>query len=101
MECLQNERKVAEEVQKRELEETLKRLDSQKRHLEDLKLEQDHAKENAQKELHELKVRIQQEQETEKSKFDEEMKKLIQLKEVQEKSVIEKEELLARQKVSF
>lgn len=67
--------------------------------MDSLKREQEKAKENAQKELHELKMRIQQEQEMEKSKFDEEMRKLLQLQEKQQKSVKDKEELLAKQKV--
>lgn len=81
------------------MEETQERLENQRRHLDALKQEQDQAKENAQKELHELKRRIQQESEMEKVKFDEEMKKMLHLQEVQQKSVKDKEELLAKQKV--
>ena len=101
LENLQNERRVAEEEQKRIMEETQERLEKQRRHLDALKVEQDQAKENAQKELHELKRRIQQEQEMEKVKFDEEMKKLLHMQEVQQKSVKDKEDLLAKQKVTL
>lgn len=98
LESLQNERKVAEAEQRKVLEETQQRLEDQRQHLEALKQEQDQAKENAQKELHELKFRIQQEQMNEKQKLDEEMRRLMQLNEMQQKSVKDQEDMLAKQK---
>ena len=101
LESLQTERKVAEEEQRKILHETEKRLEVQRRHLEALREEQDQAKDNAQKELHDLKVRIQQEQMSEKQKLDDEMLRLVQLNETQQKSVKEKEDMLAKQKVNY
>ena len=45
---MQNERKEAEDQQRKILEETERRLELQRKHLENLKLEQDTAKANAQ-----------------------------------------------------
>jgi len=98
LENRENERKVLEEEQKRSLEETEQRLESQRQHLERLKEEQDTAKDNAAKELHDLKVRIQQEHLSEKQKLDDEMQKLMRMSEQQQQSVKVKEDDLTKQK---
>ena len=97
---MQSERKEAENQQRMILEETEKRLEVQRENLELLKMEQDIAKENAQKELQDLKLRIQEEHMNEKQKFDEEMQKMVHLNELQQQSVKDQEDSLAKQKVN-
>ena len=86
--------------QHRKLIESEKKLEDQKILLDRLKEEQDRARENAQRELHELKLRIQQEQMSEKQRLDEEMKRLIQLKEKHLQSAKVQEDNLAKHRVS-
>ena len=51
--------------------------------------------------LQELKLRIQQEHETEKLKFEQEMQKMAQASEIHAKTVKDQETLLNKQKVQY
>ena len=81
-----------------EVQETQKHLDEQRTDLQNIKEEQEKARESAHKELDDLKDRIKKEHEQEKIKLDEEMKRLLQMQELHQKSVIDKEMELTKQK---
>lgn len=95
---LKSEKLVEEERIQLEVQETQKHLEAQKNNLLKIKEEQERTRENAQRDLEELKKRIKQEQEEEKEKLENEMKKLLELKEMHQKSVQDREKELLKEK---
>ena len=98
IEKLKTEKIAEEERIQNEVQETQKHLEEQKCNLQKIKEEQEKTRENALKELEELKKRIKQEQEEEKEKLEHEMRKLLELKELHQKSVLDKEMELMKEK---